>query len=498
MSSDFDGDGFADLATGTPREDIGGIRDVGSVTVLYGTAQGLRGARSQLWHEGSTGVPGDPSTSDLFGFALAAGDIDGDGYADLVIGSPFEAVGTKTNAGAIVVLYGTDEGLGASGAQRFTQDTAGLPDVVEKGDQFGYSVAAGDLGGDGFVDIGFGVHREDLPGESGTERANAGAVQVLYGSAEGVATSGGRLISQATAGIPDDAERGDAFGSAIVAADFDGDGSDDLAVGGADEDVTGARDAGIAIVIPGGSGGIDPSAAIAVHQARAGVADEPENGDLLGWALAAGDLDGDGRDDLAAGVHGETISGRSSAGAVHVIPGSADGIRPGWSVLWHQDVANVAGTAGTADAFGKALASGDLNDDGHDDLAIGARYDEEGGALGAGVVHVLFGSATGLTPAASQLWTQTATGVGETGEEKDHFGSILAIAHVRGGVLPALVIGTHFESLGGATYAGVFHVLAGGTGGPTASGAQLWSQDSTDVPEQADANDFFPFSLAGH
>jgi hypothetical protein len=127
---------------------------------------------------------------------------------------------------------------------------------------------------------------------------------------------------------------------------------------------------------------------------------------------------------------------------------------------------------------------------------VGARYDEEGGARGAGVVHVLPGSATGGTSVGSQLWTQTATESGEQAEETDHFGSILAIAPLRGGSFSSLVIGAHFEDLDGISHAGVFHVLAGGQTGPTAFGAQMWSQGSSGVPEDPGSNDFFPFSLA--
>jgi hypothetical protein len=113
------------------------------------------------------------------------------------------------------------------------------------------------------------------------------------------------------------------------------------------------------------------------------------------------------------------------------------------------------------------------------------------------VVHVLPGSSAGATTVGSQFWTQAATASGETGEATDHFGSILAIASVRGGTSSSLVIGAHFEDLGGVSHAGVFHVLAGGTTGVTTTGAQLWSQGSPGVPEDLDGNDFFPFALAG-
>ena len=109
-SGDFDGDGYADLAIGIPNEDLSGHKDVGAVPVLYGGPKGLT-RRDQVWHQGSRGVPGSNEAGDNFGWALAAGDFDHDGFSDLAIGAMGESVGDAPMAGAVVVLRGSRSGF---------------------------------------------------------------------------------------------------------------------------------------------------------------------------------------------------------------------------------------------------------------------------------------------------------------------------------------------------------------------------------------------------
>src|SRR5262249_22043860 len=92
---DFNGDGFDDLAIGVPGEKIGSTEQAGAVIVLYGASSGLTSSGAQIFRQGAAGVPGTPETSDHFGASVAAGDLDGDGYADLAIGVPGEDVTTS-------------------------------------------------------------------------------------------------------------------------------------------------------------------------------------------------------------------------------------------------------------------------------------------------------------------------------------------------------------------------------------------------------------------
>jgi hypothetical protein len=110
-SSDFNNDGYADLAIGSSGEDIGANNDAGSVNVIYGTSNGLDDDGNQFWTAGTNGVQGAGSPDAGFGRTLAAGDFDGNGYTDLAIGAHQEDVSTTDMAGAVHVLYGSSCGL---------------------------------------------------------------------------------------------------------------------------------------------------------------------------------------------------------------------------------------------------------------------------------------------------------------------------------------------------------------------------------------------------
>ena len=202
-AGDFNQDGFADLAAGAPSEKVGSTVSAGAVSVLPGSAGGLTATGGRLF----TQLGGQPERFDIFGFALAAGDLDHDGFADLAVGAPTEDVGTLDDAGALSVLYGSAGGVTTSGGRLFTQ----VGGTVEAGDEFGEQLAAGDFNQDGFADLVAAAPMEDV----GTA-ANAGAVSVLPGSGAGLTSTGGRLFTQASPGVPGTPETFDLFGGLEV------------------------------------------------------------------------------------------------------------------------------------------------------------------------------------------------------------------------------------------------------------------------------------------
>jgi hypothetical protein len=205
-AGDFNGGTFADLAVGTPFEEVSGAAGAGAVTVLYGSATGLTGTGSQLF----TQVGGRVEADDDFGFALAAGDFNGDTFADLAAGAPFEDVDSTLDAGAVSVLPGSANGLTAVGGQLFTQ----VGGRVEADDDFGFALAAGDFNGDTFADLAAGAPFEDVD-----STLDAGAVSVLPGSAGGLTAVGGQLFTQDSPGVPGSAEEVDIFGYTLATGD---------------------------------------------------------------------------------------------------------------------------------------------------------------------------------------------------------------------------------------------------------------------------------------
>jgi FG-GAP repeat len=121
VQADSMGDGRADLAVGVWQEDVEAVSNAGAVQVLYGSASGLDRPGNQLWHQDVSGIVDAAEAGDQFGFALATGDFNGDGLADLAVGVPGEDVAGVSDAGAVQVLYGTPSGLERPGNQFWHQ-----------------------------------------------------------------------------------------------------------------------------------------------------------------------------------------------------------------------------------------------------------------------------------------------------------------------------------------------------------------------------------------
>jgi hypothetical protein len=383
-AGDFNGDGYSDVVVGAELWD-GGLVDEGGAWGFLGSSTGLDTTASWTAELDQAGAH--------FGNSVAsAGDVNGDGYDDALIGANEASFG-ETGEGAAFLYLGSASGLSASPSWDQDCDNAGA--------QFGHSVAsAGDVNGDGYADVIVGAR----------QYASSGRVYGYLGSSTGLATSASWLL--------DSGQSASLFGGQVSSAgDVNGDGYADVVVG-AYSYSDGQSNEGKAFVYLGSSSGLVTTAA------WTGEGDQVDA--AYGYSVSrAGDVNGDGYADVVVGA-ADFSNGQTEEGAAFVYLGSATGLdaAPAWTVE-----GNV-----TAASYGNRVAgAGDVNGDGYADVAVGAgKYSAPDLDEGAGFLYL--GSATGLATAAS--WTVQSDqagarygGVAPAGDVNgDGFGDLVATA----------------------------------------------------------------------
>jgi hypothetical protein len=211
--------------------------------------------------------------------------------------------------------------------------------------------------------------------------------------------------------------------------------------------------------------------------------------------VGAGDFDGDGFDDLMAGVPLENLTGGADAGAVNVIYGTASGLDDPGDQFWNQDSSDINNDAEAADEFAFAVSAGDFDADGFDDAAFGVPGEDVSGAADAGGVSVIYGKSTGLNSSGDDFWHQDSSGIEDTAETGDIFGIAVTAADFGNGPEEDLASGIQLEDVDSIMDAGAASVIYGSPTDLTATGDQFWNQDSTAILDLAEDSDYFGWGL---
>ncbi len=396
-AGDFNADGYHDLGVCIPGERVAGVAGAGAVSVILGSPTGLRATGSKLLSRATAGVPGSPSQFENWcNEGLATGDFNRDGRDDLAVASPYADVGAVDEAGSITVLLSSASGPSGVGAAEISQASPGVPGSPEDGGWLSrVGLRVGDFNGDGYDDLTVSASEMTTDGLPG-----AGGIYVLRGSQSGLRTNTTQLITRAMPGVPGDPQGSDRFGFGVPAvADWNRDGFDDLVVGDHTADAGGVEESGQIVLLRGSTSGLVAAGGKTIHQDSPGVPGIGEESDQFGGtALSAGDFNGDGRPDVAAGAYLEDVGVGIDAGAFFTFPGTANSIGTTGAKLFTQDTAGVPGAPANVAHFSDGqLWTGDFNGDGYDDLVVPCRWCDIGALYQAGYVMVFRGSPTGTT-----------------------------------------------------------------------------------------------------